>query len=96
MILYIPAEAENRSLDQIWMKTIEMIYTMSKGFPSKLRWQSIWLQCRRAGFNPWVGKISWRKKWQPTPVSLPGKIPWTEEPGGLYSPLGHKELDMTA
>ena len=34
MILYIPAEAENRSLDQIWMKIIEMIYTVFKGFPS--------------------------------------------------------------
>ena len=27
----------------------------------------------RCGFNPWVGKISWRKKWQPTPVLLPGE-----------------------
>ena len=27
----------------------------------------------RPGFNPWVGKISWRRKWQPTPVFLPGK-----------------------
>ena len=26
---------------------------------------------------------------------LAGKIPWTEEPGGLYSPWGHNELDMT-
>ena len=33
-------------------------------------------QCRRwkrCGFDPWVGKIPWRKKWQPTPVFLPGK-----------------------
>ena len=28
---------------------------------------------RRHGFNPWVGKISWRRKWQPTPMFLPGK-----------------------
>ena len=28
---------------------------------------------RRCGFNPWVGKIPWRRKWQPTPVFLPGK-----------------------
>ena len=27
----------------------------------------------RIGFNPWVGKISWRRKWQATPVFLPGK-----------------------
>ena len=26
---------------------------------------------------------------------LAWRIPWTEEPGGLYSPWGHKELDMT-
>ena len=30
-----------------------------------------------------VGKIPWRRKGHPTPVLLPGKIPWTEEPGGL-------------
>jgi len=31
------------------------------------------LQCRRPRFNPWVGKIPWRRKWHPTPVLLPGK-----------------------
>ena len=44
-------------------------------------------QCRRHKrhrLNPWVRKIPWRRKWQPTPV-LAGKIPWTEEPGGLHS-----------
>ena len=30
-------------------------------------------QCRRPGFSPWVGKIPWRRKWQPTPVLLPGE-----------------------
>ena len=43
------------------------------------------LQCGRLGFEPWVEKIPWRKAWQPTPVFLPGKSPWTEEPGGLQS-----------
>ena len=28
---------------------------------------------KRLGFNPWVGKIPWRRKWQPTPVFLPGE-----------------------
>ena len=36
-------------------------------------------------FDPWVRKTPWRRKWQPTPVFLPGKIPWTEEPGRLQS-----------
>ena len=39
----------------------------------------------RPGFNPWVGKISWRRAWQPIPVFLPGEFPWTERPGGLQS-----------
>ena len=39
----------------------------------------------RPGFDPWVGKIPWRRAWQPTPVFLPGESPWTEEPGGLQS-----------
>ena len=30
-------------------------------------------QCRKCGFDPWVGKIPWRRKWQPMPVFLPGK-----------------------
>ena len=45
-------------------------------------------QCRRCGFNPWVRKIPWKRKWQPTPVLSPG------ESHGLadYSPQGCKEL----
>ena len=30
-------------------------------------------QCRRPRFNPWVRKNLWRRKWQPSPVFLPGK-----------------------
>ena len=33
----------------------------------------------------WVGKIPWRRAWQPIPVFLPGESPWIEEPGGLQS-----------
>ena len=31
-------------------------------------------RCKRHGFNPWVGKIPWRKAWQPTPAFLPGEF----------------------
>ena len=41
--------------------------------------------CESPGFNPWVGKIPWRRAWHPTPVFLPGESPRTEEPGGLQS-----------
>ena len=33
----------------------------------------ICLQCGRTRFDPWVGKIPWRREWQPTPVLLPGE-----------------------
>ena len=39
----------------------------------------------RPRVDPWVGKIRWRREWQPTPIFLPGESPWTEEPGGLQS-----------
>ena len=35
--------------------------------------KSVCLQCRKPGFLPWVGKIPWGRKWQPTPELLPGK-----------------------
>ena len=43
----------------------------------------------RPEFDPWVGKIPWRKERLPTPVF------WPEEFHGLYSPWGRKELDTT-
>ena len=49
---------------------------------------------QEAGFNPWVGKIPWRRKWQPTPVPLPGKSHGQRSLVG-YSPWGHKESDTT-
>ena len=41
--------------------------------PWWLKGWSICLQCRRPGFDPWVGKITWIRKWPPTPVFLPGE-----------------------
>ena len=42
------------------------------------------------GFNLWVGKSPWRRKWQPTPVFLPGESCGQRILVG-YSPWGHKE-----
>ena len=40
-------------------------------------------------------RIPWRREWQPTPVYLPEKFPWTEESSGLQSMgLDTTELDM--
>ena len=46
------------------------------------------------GFDPWVGKTPWRRKWQPTPVFLPGESHGRRSLEG-YSPRGPKELNTT-
>ena len=50
------------------------------GFTGGLKWYRIHLQGRRLVLNPWVGKIPWRRGWQPSSVFLPGESPWAEEP----------------
>ena len=52
------------------------------------------LQCRRSRFNPWAGKIPWRRKWQPTPVFLPGDSHGRRSLAG-YSLWGRRESDTT-
>ena len=54
--------------------------------------ERIYVQCRRLGFDPWVGKIPWRKEWLPTPVFLPGTSHGLRSLAG-YRPLALKELD---
>ena len=54
-------------------------------------------QCRRRrrpGFDPWVWKIPWRRKWQPILVFLLGKFHRQRRLAG-YSPWGHRESDVT-
>ena len=51
-------------------------------------------QCRRRGFHPWVGKIPWTRKWQPTAVMLPGKSHGHKSLAD-YSPWGHEESNTT-
>ena len=52
------------------------------------------LQCRRSGFDPWVGKILWRREWLPTPVLLPEEFQGQRSLAN-YSPWDPKESDMT-
>ena len=49
----------------------------------------ILLQCRRPGFDPWLGKIPWRREWLPTPVFLPGELD-RQRSLVVYSPWSHK------
>ena len=52
---------------------------------------SVCLECGRSRFNPWVRKILWRRKWQPTPVFLPGESHGQRSLVG-YSPWGGKDF----
>ena len=71
-------------VEDIFPKVVSLVAQMVKNLPVK---QETW-------FNPWVGKIPWKRKWQPTPVLLPGKFHgWRSLVG--YSPWGCKELDTT-
>ena len=69
----------------------------ARGLPWWLRGQRAHLQCRRCrrpGFDPWVGKIPCRRRWQPTPVISPEKSHGRRSLVG-YSSKGGKELDTT-
>ena len=70
---------------------------LSLGFPGGISGKELTWQCsrhKRQGFDPWVGKIPWRRARQPTPVFLPGEIHEQRSLAG-YSPWGGKESDMT-
>ena len=71
----------------------------------RTRLWKVWLPCGLVGkesacnvgiprFNPWAGKILWRRKWQPTPLFLPGEFHGKRSLVG-YTPWGHKQSDMT-
>ena len=67
-------------------------YLLPKQFGSNWKVVMHLLQVRRPGFNPYVEKIPWRRKWQPTPVLLPGEFHGQRSLEG-YSLWGCKETD---
>ena len=58
------------------------------------QWQRIHLAKQETLFDPGVGKIPWRKKWQPNLVFLPGKS-HGQNSLASYRPWGGKESDTT-
>ena len=67
-----------------------------KGFPGGASGKEPtcqWRRHKRCRVDPWVGKILWRRAWQPTPVFLPGESLGQRSLAG-YSPLGRKGSDM--
>ena len=57
----------------LFLKLIILEYSCFEGLPRWLSGKESTCQCGKLGFDPWVRKIPWRRKWQLTPVLLPGK-----------------------
>ena len=74
-----------------WITNKDPLYSM---VPWWLSGKESACQWRRHVFNPWVRKIPWRKKWQPTLISLPGKF-HGQRILASYSPWCCKESDTT-
>ena len=68
------------------------VYKYVHGLPWWFSGEKPAFQYKRCGLKPWVGKIPWRRKWQPSPVFLPGESHGQRSLAG-YSSLGHKESD---
>ena len=76
-------------------KTFSFASELSEGFPGGSDGKESASNAEnQAGFNLQVGKIPWRRAWQPTPVFLPGEFHGQRSLVG-YSPWGLKESDMT-
>ena len=76
---------------------LEIIYLIRLGFPGGASGKEPACQCRRhkrCRFNPWVGKIPWRRARQLTPVFLPGESHGQRSLAD-YSPRGCQESDTT-
>ena len=85
----------NRGKDRHQPSRKSFKHVCLKGLSPMAQQGRVCLLCRghrRLGLDPWVGKIPWRRAWQPTPVFLPEKSHGQRSPAG-YSLQGHKELD---
>ena len=80
------------SLKQLFPESNQLWARDKVGLPRWLSDKEPACQCRRHGFYSWVWKIHWRRKWQPTPVFLPGTS-HRQRSLARYSPCGCKESD---
>ena len=98
-------QSSETALERMELEVLEKRFISQKVKTSFLKYSSphhkriftrlfVCLQCGRPRFNPWVRKIPWRRKWQPTPAFLPGESHGRRSLVG-YSPRGCKESDTT-
>ena len=75
------SDNENTAQDFVLRQTRAILESL-RDFPGGASKETAY-QCqrlKRGGLDPWVGKILWRRAWQPTLIFLPGESPWREEP----------------
>ena len=80
-----------------WPREKRRKYVWRKGASQVTQQERIPCPCRRHrtyGFSPWVWKIPWRRKWQPTPVFSPAES-HGQRSLVHYSPWGCKQSDTT-
>ena len=86
----LPGHGESTREWQAWDQTLcfwgdvslLQVFQSLAGFPGGASGEEPACQCgrgKRCGFSPWVRKIPWKRKWQPTPVFLPGESPAGQE-----------------
>ena len=96
MRILSPLSPFSFTLDSFPLTTVYW-FSYSSGVTRRFAYSSdggVCLQCGTTGFDPWVRKIPWRRKWQPTPVFLSGKSHERRSLAG-YGPWGCKESDTT-
>ena len=81
---YTKDDSENKLFTSFYLEHASLLAQLVKKPPA--------MQSPR--FNPWMGKIPWRRKWQHSSI-LAWNIPWTEEPDALQSLWGCKQLGTT-
>ena len=77
-----------------FLNTLILWSSVHRGFPGGSVVKNLPASAGEGQFDPRVGKIPWRRRWQPTPVSLPGEVHGQRSLAG-YSPWGHKESNTT-
>ena len=87
-----PRRLQSMGWQRVRHSWVTSLFILHYGLPWSLSGKESTCQCRRhkrCGFDPWVGKINCRRKWQPTPVFLPGRSHGQKSLMG-YSSWGHK------
>ena len=80
------------SLTVINLPGIQQPLLIDRGLLKGLNGKEATCQCRRHGFSPWVGKIPWRRKWQPTAVFFPGKSHGQRSLAGSIQSVGSQNV----